>query len=95
LSLYGKEHYKEILFTNETIFMWRKLSISKIIEFMHSHHGSPQTGAKQDHYPASVMVWWGVSYDGVTSLNFCEKGVKTAVRNYQRGILTNLLEPLN
>ena len=45
--------------------------------------------------PASVMVWWRVSYDSIASLNFCEKGVKTAVQNYQWDILTNVVEPLN
>ena len=40
-------------------------------------------------------VWWGVSYDNITSLHFCEKGVKRATRNYQRDILTNVMEPLN
>ena len=46
---------------------------------------------ERGHYPASVMVWWG----GITSLLFCEKGVKTAARNYQQDILTNVVEPLN
>ena len=47
------------------------------------------------HYPASVMVWWEVSYDGVISLHFCEKGIQTAARNYQWVILTNVVNPLN
>ena len=46
---------------------------------------------ERGYYPASVMVWWV----GVTSLHFCEKGVKTVARNYQRDILTNVVEPLN
>ena len=41
------------------------------------------------------LVWLRVSYDGVISLHFCEKGIKTAARNYQRDILTNVVEPLN
>ena len=41
--------------------------------------------------PASVMVWW----EGVTYLYFCEKGIKTAMRNYQQNILTNVVEHLN
>ena len=40
--------------------------------------------------PVSV-IWWG----GITFLHFCEKGVKTAARNYQQDILTNVVEPLN
>ena len=46
---------------------------------------------EQDHYPASVMFWG----DSVTSLHFCEKGVKIAARNYQRNILINVVDSLN
>jgi hypothetical protein len=28
------------------------------------------------HHTSNVMVWWGVSHQGVTYLHFCEKGVK-------------------
>jgi hypothetical protein len=30
-----------------------------------------------------VMVWWGVSYEGVTEPYFCEKGIKTSAQVYQ------------
>ena len=46
---------------------------------------------ERGYYP----VWWGVSYDFVTSLNLCEKGVITAAKNYQWDILTNVVGPLN
>jgi hypothetical protein len=39
--LYGKEHYKEILFTNEKHFYCGELSISKTMEFMHDHLKKP------------------------------------------------------
>ena len=45
----------------------------------------------QGNYP----VLWGLPCDGVTSLHLCEKGVKTAARNFQRDILTNVVELLN
>ena len=45
---------------------------------------------ERGYYPASVMVWWV----GVTSLHFCEKGVKTVAINYQWDILTNVVEYL-
>ena len=48
------------------------------------------SGIERGLYSASVMVWWG----GITSLHFCEKGIKTAARNYQQDILTKVLEPL-
>ena len=37
LSLYGKERYKEILFTDEKNLLWRKFSMTKTIDFIHSH----------------------------------------------------------
>jgi hypothetical protein len=58
LLLYGKEHYKEILFTNEKL--WRKLSISKMMEFMQSSIKVRKlmSRIKRGHHPASMMVWW-------------------------------------
>ena len=67
----------------------RKLSISKMIEFMQEVHKLVPR-IEWGHYPASVMVWWG----GITFLHFCEKGIKTAVRNDQRDILTNNMHQL-
>ena len=46
---------------------------------------------ERGHDPASLTVWW----DSVTSLHFSEKGVEIVARNYQRDILTNVLEPLS
>jgi hypothetical protein len=37
------------------------------------------------------MVW----YYGISSLHFCENGIKTAVINYQQDILTNIVAPIN
>jgi len=28
------------------------------------------------HHPSYVKFWWEVSYQGVTHLHFCKKGVK-------------------
>ncbi|KAL4096580.1 hypothetical protein QTP88_021506 [Uroleucon formosanum] len=42
---------------------------------------------ERKHHPASVMVWWGVSYEDVAQLHFCEQGVKTRAVNYQNDIL--------
>lgn len=41
------------------------------------------------------MVWWGVSYNGVTKLHFCEKGVKTSAKIYQESVLESVVKPLN
>lgn len=98
LSLYGKEHYKKILFTDEKIFTVEE-SFNKQNDRVYARSSKEASELvpriERGHYPASVMVWWGVTYDGVTSLHFCEKGVKTAAKNYQRDILMNVVEPLN
>jgi len=41
------------------------------------------------------MVWWGLSHQGVTPLNFCEKGVKTGGKVYQEDVLQGVVKPLN
>jgi len=41
------------------------------------------------------MVWWGVSYQEVTPLHFCEKGVKTGAQVYQEDVLQGVVKPLN
>ena len=33
------------------------------------------------------MIWWGVAYDGVNKLLFCEKGVKASAKVYQSYVL--------
>ena len=62
------------------LLLWKKLSISKTIVYAPSFKEACKLvpRIKQGHYP----LWWGVSYDGVTSLHFCEKGVKRTARNY-------------
>jgi hypothetical protein len=49
-----------------------------MIEF--NIQGSPQTGVKNQTRLLFGMI--RVSYDGVTSLQFYEMGIKTVVRNY-------------
>lgn len=46
------------------------------------------------HHPSSVMVWWGVSWQGATELHFCEKGVKTGAKVYQETVLEPVVKPL-
>ena len=47
------------------------------------------------HHLSSVMVWWGVSYSGVTQLHFCEKGVKTGAKVYEDTVLEPIVRGLN
>lgn len=46
-----------------------------------------------DHFPASVMVWAGITSDGKTPLVFVEKGVKINAAVYQQRILRDVLDP--
>jgi hypothetical protein len=64
LSLYGKEHYKEIFTNGEKKLLWRKLPIKKDRLCMVIKEARKLVArTEQGHYP----VWWGVSYDGITS----------------------------
>ena len=92
--LYGIEHYKEILFTDEKHFFVAE-TFNKQNDRVYARSSKEAhelvPGIKRGHYPASVMVWW----NGVNSLHICERGVKTVARNYQQDILTNVVESLN
>jgi len=50
---------------------------------------------QRGHHPPYVMVWWGVSHQGVTSLHFCEKDLKTGARVHQEDVLQGVVKPLN
>jgi hypothetical protein len=41
------------------------------------------------------MVWWVVSWHGVTRIHFCVKGVKTGTRVYHNTVLNSLAKPLS
>jgi len=47
------------------------------------------------NHPSYIMVWWGVSHQGVTPLHFCKKGVKTGAWVYQEDVLQGVVKPLN
>ena len=32
------------------------------------------------HFPTSVVVWWGASYEGMTDPYFYDKGIKTGMQ---------------
>jgi hypothetical protein len=53
------------------------------------------TKVERGHHPASVMVWWGISYERVTNLHFCAQGVKTRATNNQSDILEKVVKPLS
>jgi len=41
------------------------------------------------------MVWWRVSFEGVTQLCPCEQVVKIRAINYQSRIFENVVKPLS
>lgn len=98
LSRYAGERHRNILFTDEKIFTIEEhYNKQNDKVYAHSSKEAAQVVGKvqRGHHPASVMVWWGVSYQGVTKLHFCEKGVKTSAKVYQDTVLDHVVKPLS
>lgn len=88
--------YRSILFTDEKIFT---------MELAHNHQndrqllskGSPSAArgvsVTRSHFPASIMVWGGISATGKTPLVFVEKGAKINAQIYQESILKKVVQP--
>jgi transposase len=98
LKRYAKGGHRKILFTDEKIFTIKQHSNKQNdrIYAQSSKEASQLVDRVQrGHYPTSVMVWWGVSYEAVTEPYFCEKGIKTSAQVYQDTILEKVVKPLN
>lgn len=95
---HARNGHRRILFTDEKIFTVEE-SFNKQNDRVYAassrHAAELVPRVQRGHHPASVMVWWGVAYDGVTELHFCEKGVKTSAKVYQNDVLDNVVKPLN
>jgi transposase len=85
--------HRSVLFTDEKIFT---------VERLHNHQNDRQLLRKgcsqrsiiaRSLFPASVMVWAGVTADGKTPLVFVDKGVKINAAFYQEAILRGALDP--
>lgn len=90
LARFTHEEYRNILFTDEKMFtieVEEATSSRKACQLIES--------VQRDHYTSTVMVWWGVSYAGVTDIHFCEKDVKTTAKIYQKNVLEQMVKPLN
>jgi transposase len=98
LSRYAHEKYKNILFTDEKIFTIEQ-HYNKQNDKVYAHDSREAKEivgrVQRGHHPAYVMVWWGVSYLGVSELHFCEKGVKISAKVYQDTVLETVVKPLN
>ena len=69
--MYGKDRYKETLFTDKKMFTVEE-TFSKQNNRVYARSSKEASKLvlriERDHYPASVMVWW----DSITSLHFYE-----------------------
>lgn len=97
LKIFGKKLYRKILFTDEKIFTV-EASFNKQNDRVYARSSKDACDkipcVQRGHHPASVMVWWGVSWDGATDIHFCEVGVKTSAAVYQE-MLEKVVKPLN
>lgn len=98
LKKYAKNNHRCILFSDEKIFDIEE-NCNKQNDRVYARNSKEASNSipriQRGHHPSSVMVWLGVSYAGVTSMHFCEKGVKTSAKVYQDTVLTNIVKPLS
>lgn len=98
LRKHANDRGKNILFTDEKIFTIEE-SYNQQNDRVYARSSKEVPIHKKlvirAHHPSSVMVWLGVSYNGVTDVHFCQKGVKTNARNYQDDILLPVVLPLS
>jgi len=98
LQWHAQNGHENILFTDEKIFNIEE-SFSKQNDRIYATSSKEAKNkvprVQRGHYPTSVMVWWGVSRQGVTELHFCPQGVKTGARVYQGDVLEGVVKPLN
>lgn len=90
--------HENILFTDEKIFTVEEVfnkQNDKVYATSSEEAKKTVPRVQRGHHPASVMVWWGVSHKGVTTLHFCEKGVKTGAAVYQTNVLEGVVKPLS
>lgn len=98
LKRYAQNGHRKILFTDEKIFtIEEQFNRQNDRVYAPDAKTARQVAPKiqRTHHPACVMVWWGVSYEGVTDIHFCEKGVKTSAKVYQETVLEPFVKPLN
>lgn len=80
LQQYAKNRHREILFIDEQMcIVEEKFNRQNDRVCAHNFREAAEQiqRVERGHRPATVLVWRGVSYEGVTQLHFCEQGVKT------------------
>ena len=79
LQCQAENRHKNNLFTDEKIFTFEEQynrQNNKIYAQTSCEVKENIPRVQRGHHPSYVMVWWGVSHQGLTTLRFCEKGVK-------------------
>ena len=97
LQRFPGKKYRKILFSDEKIFtIEEKFNRQNDRVYAHNCYEAKENAPRvqRRHHPTSVMVWWGVSYHGVTDIHFCEAGVKTNASVYEK-MLEDVVEPLS
>ncbi len=52
-------------------------------------------GIKRNQRSFSMMVWWGVLWNGAIAIHFCTPGVKTTAKIYEETVHKPIVKPLN
>lgn len=98
LRRYADGGHRSILFSDEKMFnIEEKFNRQNDKIYAHSSREAQEKigRVERGHHPSSIMVWWGVSYEGTTKIHFCQQGVKTRANNYQEDILEHVVKPLS
>ena len=98
LKHYAGNGHRSMLFSDEKVFTVEQCFNAQNDRVYASSSQQAATRVprvQRSHHPASVMVWWGVSFNGTTQLHFCEQGVKTSAHVYQTTVLEPIVKPLN
>ena len=79
LQWHAENRHENILFMDEKIFTTEEQYNNQYNKIYAQTSLEVRSEGAGGHHPCYVMVWWEVSNQGVTSLYFCKRGVKTGV----------------
>lgn len=85
--------HRSVLFTDEKVFTVERHHNNQNDRQLLRKGSSKPPAITRSHFPASVMVWAGITADGKTPLVFVDKGVKINAAFYQDVILRGALDP--
>jgi hypothetical protein len=95
LQWHAENRHENILFTDKKIFTIEEQYNNQYNKIYAQTSLEVHSEGAGGHHPSYVMVWWGVSHQGVTPLHFCKNGVKTGAQMYREDVLKGVLKPLN